>query len=138
MERVRDFTYEIPKVKEQNNKKRKVIVNEKTKTLNLIRNLTLKRRMVLINFIVTLILIISIVVSYTEMVKISSNIKVIEIDNESLSMEIDSLKNTLNPLISKNKIEKIATTKLNMIYPQYDNIVKTNSDSGLKIGQIHE
>lgn len=95
----------------------RTLSNKKVKELSI-------KRIVAVNIIASLILIIMIAMSYTEMVSISSNINIINMDNEDLKSEISSLEKTLKPLVSSNRIEKIALNKLGLIYPGDSSVVK--------------
>lgn len=83
-----------------------------------------KKYFVLSSSIVSLILIITMVLGYTEMVEINSNNKLIQYENENLQLTIDALEIKLKPYANKERIEKIASNRLGMIYPKNSNIVR--------------
>lgn len=85
---------------------------------------SIKKVFVISASFVSFILIISIVLGYTEMVSINSNNKILQYENENLKLTIDSLELKLEPYASKERIEKIASNRLNMIYPKSTNVVK--------------
>lgn len=85
--------------------------------------------------IISSLLILSVVLGYTEMVAINSNNKLVQAENEDLKLAIDSLELKLSPFASKERIEKIASTRLGMVYPGTTNIVIIEKSSEKSAGQ---
>lgn len=96
----------------------------RTKSRSKINVCKLKKYLTLSSSMFTLILIIYMVLGYTEMVAINSNNKLIQYENENLQLTIDELEIKLKPFANKERIEKIASSRLQMIYPKSTNIVK--------------
>lgn len=84
----------------------------------------LQKGFVIFGLILSLILIIYMVLGYTQMVSINSKNKVTQIENENIELAINTLEVKLQPYTSKERIEKIASYRLEMVYPQATNIVR--------------
>lgn len=88
---------------------------------------TLKYNMMFINVIFSVVLFFTLIAGYSEMVHISSNNLVMQSKLDALEVDQNSLKNIAAPLQNKKRIEAIAKSRLDMIYPNKDNIVKVDS-----------
>lgn len=77
--------------------------------------------------IASIMLIILMVIGYTKMVSINSDIKVIQSENEELKLAIDALKVEMKPYVSKERIREVASKRIGMVYPTETNIVKIKS-----------
>ncbi len=90
-----------------------------------------KKRFVFLSssIILSAVLIILLVVGYTDMVKINSDLIILEAANKDLAQEKNSLEFKLEPYLNKSRIENLAKEKLHMIYPTNDHIVKLKEDS---------
>lgn len=84
----------------------------------------LQKGFVIFGLILSLLLIIYMVLGYTQMVSINSKNKVTQIENENIELAINTLEVKLEPYTSKERIEKIASYRLEMVYPQATNIVR--------------
>lgn len=84
----------------------------------------LQKGFVIFGLILSLLLIIYMVLGYTQMVSINSKNKVTQIENENIELAINTLEVKLQPYTSKERIEKIASYRLEMVYPQATNIVR--------------
>lgn len=84
----------------------------------------LQKGFVIFGLILSLLLIIYMVLGYTQMVSINSKNKVTQIENENIELAINALEVKLQPYTSKERIEKIASYRLEMVYPQATNIVR--------------
>lgn len=62
-----------------------------------------------------------IVVGYTKMVAINSDISIIQYENRELNKQVDNLETKIKPYISRTRIENIAKNRLNMVFPGKDN-----------------
>ncbi len=90
-----------------------------------------KKRFIFLSssIIFSAVLIILLVVGYTDMVKINSDLIILEAANKDLAQEKNSLEFKLEPYLNKSRIENLAKEKLHMIYPTNDHIVKLKEDS---------
>lgn len=84
----------------------------------------LQKGFVIFGLILSSLLIIYMVLGYTQMVSINSKNKVTQIENENIELAINALEVKLQPYTSKERIEKIASYRLEMVYPQATNIVR--------------
>lgn len=89
----------------------------------------LKKVIISINACITLALIILLSVGYTDMLSISSNNLLLNSSNEELQIELSSIQEIVENSNSDKKIEKIAMSRLDMIYPTDKNIVKLDKES---------
>lgn len=97
------------------------------KALSRNRSIALKKYFILTLVISSFILLLSLVVGYTKMVNINSEILVKKIENSEIEMTISEIEKEMEPYISNKRIEQIASSRLGMIYPSSDNIVKIDS-----------
>lgn len=97
------------------------------KALSRNRSIALKKYFILTLVISSFILLLSLVVGYTKMVNINSEILVKKIENSEIEMTISEIEKEMEPYISNKRIEQIASSRLSMIYPSSDNIVKIDS-----------
>lgn len=83
----------------------------------------------LISLSVVMIIFLSIFyfLGYTTMVRIKSDIKVMDGQNKELDLAINDLQIQLKPYTDKARVETIATKRLGMIYPSTNEIVKIKS-----------
>ncbi|MDO5026225.1 MAG: hypothetical protein Q4E50_00175 [Tissierellia bacterium] len=96
-----------------------------------------QRYFILCASIISSILILNVVLGYTEMVSINSSNKLVQGENEDLQLLVDSLELKLSPYISKERIEKIASNRLDMVYPDSTNIVMLEKE-GKKVSYIDQ
>lgn len=95
------------------------------------------RVVLMIFFIIgSLVLLPFIVVGYTEMVAINSNISITKYENRELNKQIENLEIKIKPYISRTRIENIAKNRLNMVFPGKDNFV--NIDESLPNNQARD
>ncbi len=88
----------------------------------------LKKIIISINACITLALIILLSVGYTDMLNISSNNLMIDSNNSDLQTELSSIKAIVENSNSNKKIEKIAMSRLGMIYPTEKNFIKLDKE----------
>ncbi|MGY3776323.1 hypothetical protein [Helcococcus sueciensis] len=88
----------------------------------------LKKIIISINACITLTLIILLSVGYTDMLNISSNNLLIDSSNSDLQTELSSIKEIVENSNSNKKIEKIAMSRLGMIYPTEKNFIKLDKE----------
>lgn len=88
----------------------------------------LKKIIISINACITLTLIILLSVGYTDMLNISSNNLLIDSSNSDLQTELSSIKDIVENSNSNKKIEKIAMSRLGMIYPTERNFIKLDKE----------
>ena len=88
----------------------------------------LKKLIISINACITLTLIILLSVGYTDMLSISSNNLILNSSNEELQIELSSIQEIVENSNSDKKIEKIAMSRLDMIYPTDKNIIKLDKE----------
>lgn len=88
----------------------------------------LKKIIISINACITLALIILLSVGYTDMLNISSNNLLIDSSNSDLQTELSSIKEIVENSNSNKKIEKIAMSRLGMIYPTEKNFIKLDKE----------
>lgn len=88
----------------------------------------LKKVIISINACITLALIILLSVGYTDMLSISSNNHLLNTSNEQLQIELSSIQEIVENSNSEKKIERIAMSRLDMIYPTDKNIVKLDKE----------
>lgn len=88
----------------------------------------LKKLIISINACITLALIILLSVGYTDMLSISSNNLILNSSNEELQIELSSIQEIVENSNSDKKIEKIAMSRLDMIYPTDKNIIKLDKE----------
>lgn len=98
--------------------------------------LSLKKKLIGINICATILLIMMLVVGYSEMVGINSNKNIISAENNDYKIEINSLEDIVTPYRSTERIRSIATTKLEMVVPKSEHIVKLE-DKGIKVEASH-
>lgn len=79
--------------------------------------------------ILVFILLLNVVMGYTQMVAINSDIRIMHNENESLEKTINNLEIEMAPFITTDRIEKIALNRLGMIYPTEENIVKMQDNN---------
>ncbi|MFM1525001.1 septum formation initiator family protein [Helcococcus bovis] len=88
---------------------------------------TLRYNMIYVNIIAIVILFFTLLVGYSEMVHISSNNLVMQGQLDVLEVDQNSLKNIATPLQNEKRIEAIAKSRLDMVYPNRENIVKVDN-----------
>ncbi|WP_409482557.1 septum formation initiator family protein [Helcococcus ovis] len=88
---------------------------------------TLRYNMIYVNIIAIVILFFTLLVGYSEMVHISSNNLVMQGQLDVLEVDQNSLKNIATPLQNEKRIEAIAKSRLDMVYPNKENIVKVDN-----------
>ena len=88
---------------------------------------TLRYNMIYVNIIAIVILFFTLLVGYSEMVHISSNNLVMQSQLDVLEVDENSLKNIATPLQNEKRIEAIAKSRLDMVYPNKENIVKVDN-----------
>lgn len=93
---------------------------------------TLRYNMIYVNIIAIVILFFTLLVGYSEMVHISSNNLVMQGQLDVLEVDENSLKNIATPLQNEKRIEAIAKSRLDMVYPNKENIVKVDNTKNEK------
>lgn len=83
-----------------------------------------------LSIVITLVLLIS---NLSLMVSLSSNNKLAEYKLADLEIELNYMENLYNENNSLKKVEKIATSRLDMVYPNNDSIVVVNKDHTQKV-----
>lgn len=111
------------KLNTRENSRKKVIRKSKA-----IYYSNLKKIIISINACITLTLIILLSVGYTDMLNISSNNLLIDSRNSDLQTELSSIKEIVENSNSNKKIEKIAMSRLGMIYPTEKNFIKLDKE----------
>lgn len=104
----------------------------RTRSNTKINTFALKRTCVVSASVISFLLILYMVLGYTEMVSINSDRKVLEGEIKSLELTIDSLELKLDPYTSRKRVEQIATNRLGMTYPTEKNIVRINNSKNEK------
>lgn len=94
------------------------------------RAFALIRAGLMVVFIIgSLVLVPFIVVGYTEMVAINSDISIIKYENRELNKKVEDLETKIKPFISRTRIENTAKNRLNMVFPAKDNFVNIDDKS---------
>lgn len=105
---------------------------EEAKSRDIDRSMSLKLKYIIFSGIISFMLIILMVLGYTKMVSINSDVRIIQNENEELKLAIDALKVEIKPYVAKDRIENIASKRLGMVYPTENNIVKLESTTNQK------
>lgn len=96
----------------------------------------LKFKIIIFNICISLALGILLAVGYTDMVGISSDKLLLENKNYNLEVELNTLNDTLLVNDKDKKIEKIAKTILNMVYPTSKNLVKLDNQNKEDLSKV--
>lgn len=126
-----NFGKEISSKKRISRKK----IKAKTKIYR-INYVKVKKNIIGLNIFISIALTILLAGEYSEMVKLSSDNLVKEDMIIDSNVQLNSLENMILESQSKNRIEKIAKNRLNMIYPTEESYVKL--DSNQKIVDLND
>lgn len=126
-----NFGKEISSKKRISRKK----IKAKTKIYR-INYVKVKKNIIGLNIFISIALSILLAGEYSEMVKLSSDNLVKEDMIIDSNVQLNSLENMILESQSKNRIEKIAKNRLNMIYPTEESYVKL--DSNQKIVDLND
>lgn len=126
-----NFGKEISSKKRISRKK----IKAKTKIYR-INYVKVKKNIIGLNIFISIALTILLAGEYSEMVKLSSDNLVKEDIIIDSNVQLNSLENMILESQSKNRIEKIAKNRLNMIYPTEESYVKL--DSNQKIVDLND
>lgn len=118
-----------PKIQNRQRRKTKVVKRSYAK---------FKTKIIAVNLVLSLIFVIMISGNNTEMVNISSNNSVLEQANRDLYVQLNSLESMNLDMNSKNRIEQVAQSRLDMVYPSSDNIVELEISSQEKLVDFSE
>lgn len=111
---------------------RKIKTRSKTRTTVLNFN-KFKRNIIAFNVIMSIVLIVLIAASYSEMVTISSDNLIMEQKIADLEINLNSIENIAMQTNSDNRIKKIASSRLDMVIPTSENMVAIEKNSSEKI-----
>lgn len=103
-----------------------------------LNTLKFKRFLIALNLSLMVIMATFLAIGYNEMVDISSNNKILAKENNELEVQISSLNTILEPFVAEKRIEKIAMTRLNMVYPSSESIAKLDENSGERIITLND
>ena len=128
MENLRDIQFDSGILQESSLSRRSTRINKRAKAK--IRNKNaLKIRILTTSIVLSLLFFLQIQSSYTDMVNISSNNLIMKSNNDKLLVEVNNLEQYISPLMSEERIAKIAKSRLNMVIPEKDNIIEVaNND----------
>lgn len=128
MENLRDIQFDSGILQESSLSRRTTRINKRAKAK--IRNKNaLKTRILTTSIVLSLLFFLQIQSSYTDMVNISSNNLIMKSNNDKLLVEVNNLEQYISPLMSEERIAKIAKSRLNMVIPEKDNIIEVaNND----------
>ncbi len=128
MENLRDIQFDSGILQESSLSRRTTRINKRAKAK--IRNKNaLKIRILTTSIVLSLLFFLQIQSSYTDMVNISSNNLIMKSNNDKLLVEVNNLEQYISPLMSEERIAKIAKSRLNMVIPEKDNIIEVaNND----------
>lgn len=107
----------------------------KTRSLNYNK---MFRNFAIINTCLIVLLIVLLSVGYTDLLNISSNNSILESKNNELSIEVSSLNEIIAPFNSDKRIESIAKSRLDMVYPSKNDIAKVEDNKEEKIISIND
>lgn len=96
------------------------------------------RNFAIVNTCLIVLLIVLLSVGYTDLLSISSNNSILESKNNELSVEVSSLKEIVAPFNSDKRIESIAKSRLDMVYPSSEDIAKVEENKEEKLISIND
>ncbi|WP_282926807.1 hypothetical protein [Helcococcus kunzii] len=96
------------------------------------------RNFAIVNTCLIVLLIVLLSVGYTDLLSISSNNSILESKNNELSVEVSSLKEIVAPFNSDKRIESIAKSRLDMVYPSSEDIAKVEENNEEKLISIND
>lgn len=96
------------------------------------------RNFAIVNTCLIVLLIVLLSVGYTDLLSISSNNSILESKNNELSVELSSLKEIVAPFNSDKRIESIAKSRLDMVYPSSEDIAKVEENNEEKLISIND
>ncbi|MCT1795595.1 hypothetical protein [Helcococcus kunzii] len=96
------------------------------------------RSFAIVNTCLIVLLIVLLSVGYTDLLSISSNNSILESKNNELSVEVSSLKEIVAPFNSDKRIESIAKSRLDMVYPSSEDIAKVEENNEEKLISIND
>ncbi|MFL8968634.1 hypothetical protein ACKA04_01045 [Helcococcus kunzii] len=96
------------------------------------------RNFAIVNTCLIVLLIVLLSVGYTDLLSISSNNSILESKNNELSVEVSSLKEIVAPFNSDKRIESIAKSRLDMVYPISEDIAKVEENNEEKLISIND
>lgn len=101
-------------------------IKTKSVTINFTR---LRKNLIILNTCIIVLLFILLGVGYSEQVEMSSDNLILQNNISDLSTQVNSLDQIAQSYNSSNRVEKIAQSSLNMIYPSDEDIVKTKNNN---------
>lgn len=111
-------------------RKRRLRAKSKTKRLNFDK---FKKNIIAFNVIMSIVLIVLLAASYSEMVTISSDNLIMEQRIADLEINLNSIENIAMKTNSENRIRKIASSRLDMVIPTSENMVAIEKNNAEKI-----
>lgn len=109
--------------------------NTKMRSLNIEK---MFRNFAILNTCLIFILIVVLSVGYTDLLSLSSSNSILEDTNNELAVEVNSLNEILTPFNSDKRIESIAKSRLDMVYPSGDDIAKTDNSNEEKLVSLND